>query len=175
MAQTGKVNPNVKMMFQIEILEALNAPEERRIDREISEINRLNGEIKKILNPTGYAYLGQVFTTQEFKRVAGKNGWPQLDISLWDRAHAVLEDQKAVMGRLAAVRQYIALVLTIDMTGEDRRNLIPDYIASLANITKNIPRTEDIEAVLLRFPKIEKHYKLVEQTMAVLAAGQLIY
>ncbi|UZV39833.1 hypothetical protein [Xanthomonas virus PB119] len=166
----------------IQITEALRKPEERRWDREITDLNRLNGELTQKANPMGFVYAGTAFAPSEFAQAAGKNytrsgiPWPQLHMSLWDRAAALVADQQDSINRLAQVRQYVGVILAAPELDEyGKRNCLPDYIAKLIDQTKDVPRTHDLEEYLQGHPRLHKHFKMVEQTMAVLAAGQLIY
>lgn len=166
----------------IQVIEALTQPELRRQDRMITELNRLNGELLRVTNNMGFAYAGQVFVPSEFHKIAGKNytasgvAWPQLHMSLWDRAADLLKDKNDSANRLAQVRQYIGVILSApELDDYGKRNCIPDYIVSHMDHYKDIPRTAEIDEVLKSNPRLKKHFKMVEDTIAVLAAGQLIY
>lgn len=181
MSRMKKVaDPNVTATTQLAL--ALRAPELRRRDRVITDLNRQNGELQKTSNNMGFVYAGIPFAPEEFKTVAGKNytrsgiAWPALHPKLWDRAAEFLRELNQVETNIARACQYIGLVIASrEMDVYGKRNCMPDYIANLMEEYKTIPRTESIETYLSHHPKMEQHYRKVEQTMAVLAAGQLIY
>lgn len=181
MAKSKKPIP-VTTFSGIQIVEMLRKPEERRWDREITELNRLNGELTRKTNNMGFVYAGVPFVPSEFRQVAGRNytasgvAWPQLHRDLWDRAAELLKDQEQSVVRLSQVRQYVGVILAApELDKHGMRNCLPDYIATLIDQMKDVPRTETLEVYIAHHPRLEKHYRRVEQTMAVLAAGQLIY
>lgn len=160
----------------------LMKPQLRRIDVEVKELNRLNGEITKNTNNMGFVYMGVAYVTVEMSQIAGKNytksgiAWPQLDMSLWDRAAAMVKSMEKSKDQVRQVRQYLGLVLVADELGAyEKRNCIPDYLSNLIVGFKDIPRTEPIEDAVAKVPRLQIFYKKIEQSMAVLAAGQLIY
>lgn len=164
------------------VIDALRAPQYRRHDAEIKELNRLNGEITKSTNNMGFVFMGVAYADSEHAQIAGKNytmsglSWPQLHMSLWDRGQALVKMMNQAEQDAAFVRQYLGLVLAAhELDKYAKRNCIPDYIAGLMDNYKNIPRSEPLEDSVEKIPRIKIFYKKVEQTMAVLAAGQLIY
>lgn len=181
MARNKKPIPATQMAT-IQVVEALTKPELRRYDKEISTLNRQNGELLRKANVMGFAYGGQVFVPDEFKTIAGKNytqskvAWPQLHPDLWDRADELSKRMAKSRDNLAVVRQYVGAVLAApELDKYAIRNCIPDYIIGFMDNYKSIPRTEEIEKALSLHPRLLHHFKQVEQTIAILAAGQLIY
>lgn len=160
----------------------LRAPQLRRINTEIKELNRLNGEITKSTNNMGFVFMGNAYADEDHAQIAGKNytasgvSWPQLHLSLWDRGQALVKMLNQLEHDIALVRQYLGLVLAAnELDKYAKRNCIPDYISGFMESLKAVPRSEPIEDAVGRVPRINIFYKKVEQTMAVLAAGQLIY
>lgn len=179
----NKPNPtNQLWMVVVQAVEVLTAPELRRLNLELESINDANQEANKATNYMGFVYAGTVYVPEKFRKVAGRNyvgsgiSWPQLHPSLWDRAEALSADYARSKDRLTQVRQYIGVVMAApELDKHGQRNCIPDYLAIHMGEYGNIPRTEELNSFISHYPRLEKHYNSVKETMAVLAAGQLIH
>ncbi|QEG09278.1 hypothetical protein HYP93_gp79 [Stenotrophomonas phage Pokken] len=164
------------------VVEALKQPQLRKRFAEIKELNRLNGEINRSTNNMGFVFMGVAYADSEHAAIAGKNytqsgvPWPQLHLSLWDRANELVKATAHSESQIIQVRQYLGLVLAAsELDKYAKRNCIPDYISGFMPSYKGVPRSEPIEDAVAKVPRINTFYKKIQESMAVLAASQLIY
>ncbi|QYW01910.1 hypothetical protein CPT_Piffle_056 [Stenotrophomonas phage Piffle] len=164
------------------VIEALKQPQLRKKSAEIKELNRLNGEITHSTNNMGFVFMGVAYADADHAAIAGKNytqsgvPWPQLHLSLWDRANEMIRISAQGDSQLTQVRQYLGLVLAAsELDKYAKRNCIPDYLVAFMPSYKDVPRSEPLKDAIAKVPRINLFYKKVEESMAVLAASQLIY
>lgn len=161
------------------ITERLFAPEDRRIDKMIEELNQRNSAIKgKQL--FGFMHLGKRYIPQSCKAQAAalrkQQVIPSLAFELIDEASVFINDVKKVESDREQIKQVLFKLLYQANTLQDIRDSLPECLISLVpEVAKMDRRNEDPTWLIRNDHRALKQYAKMLPKIELYAMTRMIY
>jgi len=162
------------------IVTKLFAPESRRIDKMIEDLNRRNSEIKKKVL-FGFMHLGTRYIPESCKTQVAANrrqqlAMPTLAFELNDKASVFISDVNKVNLDKDQIRQLLFKLLYPTQSLQEIRDALPDCLIPLVPEISGLSRQIDDPTWFIRNDtRALKQYEKVLPKIELYAISRLIY
>ena len=156
-----------------QLIQALLAPEKRRLANSVDRLCRLNTEAT---GQVCYSFLwnGDVYTSSESTKLVVQDGRPSLAFALSSEMEAHLAVAKAMKKDEASIRQILFKLLYPCNDKQEMMDALPDCLHTLTNFFAGMQRCEN-QSSILKDPKLIREYNKILPKIEMHAVARLIY
>ena len=162
-----------KPVFISAVCNKLFEPEERRLDRIVTDLDKQNREIKGH-SRHGFILGGTTYIPKSSPFIPNSRGYPGLCFSLTGSANEFLKVVKQIQDDKQYISQIMHLLIAPCECAEDIRNALPESLVSLAPQLEALPRTNAEAYTLIGNDRAMRQYQLMIDKIDFYSAMRLL-